>query len=235
MQSKLYMKETQKDKNADPTINVGDIRWLTGPNGKVRTAAAREGREAKQQKKEGAEAKKSEAESVRAERRQKFTNGEVVYLGNLTAKKVDELRDICWALGQKDEGMKDALIAMIKMQLARPSIQNNLKFSGLYVGRRLAANENQPPPPAPAHPPLTSHVIALAPPPPSFPSHQDPLMPAVPSIHPPPPYRSYYPLQPRSHPLTNDSRNIPSSLSNNSQQAVHSNFVNIHPSQFYSQ
>ena len=67
MQSKLYMKETQKDKNADPTINVGDIRWLTGLNGKVRTAAAQEGREAKWQKKEGAEAKKSEAESVRAE------------------------------------------------------------------------------------------------------------------------------------------------------------------------
>ena len=201
----------------------------------MRTAAAWEGREAKPQEKEGAEVKTSEAESARAEQRQKFTNGEVVYLGNLTTKKVDELQDICWGLGQKDEGTKDALIAMIKTQLARPSMQNNLKFLGLYVGHHLAADENQHPPPAPAHPPLTSHVIALAPPPPSFPSHQDPLMPAMPSIHPPPPYRSYYPLQPRSYPLTNNSHNIPSSLSNNSQQAVHSNFINIHPSQFYSQ
>ena len=168
LQAKLNVKDKRKDKNADPTMNVGEIRWLTGPDGKAKRMEAQEGRAAKRWKKEDAEAKKSEAESARAARRFKFMNGEVVYSGNVTTKKVDELRDICWALGQNDEGTKDVLIATIKSQLAHPHVQNNLKLAGLYIGRRPATNENQPPqsplafpPPAPAHRSLILQTISL--------------------------------------------------------------------------
>ena len=43
-------------------------------------------------------------------------------MGNITSKKADELRDICWALAGRDDGMKDTLIAIIKMGLADPII-----------------------------------------------------------------------------------------------------------------
>ena len=142
LQAKLNAKDKQKAKNTDPTMNIGEIRWLTGLDGKAKRVEAQEGRAAKKRKKEDAEAKKSEAESARAARRFKFTNSEVVYSGNVTTKKVDELWDICWALGQNDEGTKDVLIATIKLQLTHPHVQNNPKLAGLYIGRRPAADEN---------------------------------------------------------------------------------------------
>ena len=142
-------------------------------------------------------------ESARAAQRFKFTNSEVVYSGNVTTKKVDKLRDICWALGQNDEGTKDVLIATIKSQLAHPHVQNNLKLAGLYIGHRPATDENRPPqspltflPPAPAHRSLILQTISLAHPSPPLTSNH------IPSIH-PPSHRSYYPLQPRPYPLTN--------------------------------
>ena len=57
-------------------------------------------------------------------------------------KKVDKLQDICWALGQNDEGTKDVLIATIKSQLAHLHVQNNLKLAGLYIGCRPATDKN---------------------------------------------------------------------------------------------
>lgn len=126
-------------------MNIGDICWLNGPNGKVRQAVAQGCRAAKRQKREDAEAKKLEAESAKAAWRFKFTSGEVVYLENVTAKKVNELQDTCWALGQNDEGMRDALIVTIKSQLSHPDVQNNLKFAGLYVSHCHVTNKNQSP------------------------------------------------------------------------------------------
>ena len=69
-------------------------------------------------------------------------NSEVVYSGNATTKKVDELQDICWALGQNNEGMKDILIATIKLQLTHLHVQNNPKLVGLYIGCHPAADKN---------------------------------------------------------------------------------------------
>ena len=119
-----------------------------------------------------AEAKKSEVESARVVQRFKFTNGEVVYSGNVIMKKVDELWDICWAMGQNNEGTKDVLIATIKSQLAHPHVQNNPKLAGLYIGCHPAADKNQPsqspltfPLPAPAHQSSILQTISLANPP----------------------------------------------------------------------
>jgi hypothetical protein len=48
---------------------------------------------------------------------------EVVFLGGLSSKKVNELHDIAFALGIKDEGNKDTIIALIKAELsARPEL-----------------------------------------------------------------------------------------------------------------
>ena len=47
------------------TMDVGDVRWLTGPRGEELREVARESRAAKKQKKDDADAKKAEAESQR--------------------------------------------------------------------------------------------------------------------------------------------------------------------------
>jgi hypothetical protein len=48
---------------------------------------------------------------------------EVVFLGGLSSKKVDELCGIAFALGIKDEGNKDMIIALIKAELStRPEL-----------------------------------------------------------------------------------------------------------------
>ena len=49
----------------DLTMDVGDVRWLTGPRGEELREVARESRAAKKQKKDNADAKKAETESQR--------------------------------------------------------------------------------------------------------------------------------------------------------------------------
>ena len=186
--------------------------------------------------------------SQRQARRSAFTNGEVVFSGNVASKKIDELKDICWALAASEEGTKDALIATIKTRLADPAIQNSLKFSGLYFGRRLTANdENAPPPPPHQSPPTrcldpplasmpsstsapTSHLPAL--PPPSF-YHSAP-MPPLPSIS-SQSYRPYFPLQPTSHTHSNTYSNIPSTSSSVHPRQLIDKLSTLPPSHFYTQ
>ena len=162
-------------------------------------------------------------------------------LFSLCHAQVDELQDICWALGQNNKGTKDILIATIKLQLTHMHAQDNPKLVGLYIGHCPAANKNWPPqspltfpPPAPAHQSSILQTVSLANPPPSLTSNHIPSIPAEPSIH-PPSHRSYYPLQPRPYPLTNVPHYIVYLMPNNLQQAVHNDFSTIQPSQFYSQ
>ena len=171
-----------------------------------------------------------------------FTNGEVVFSGNVASKRVDELKDICWALAGRDDGTKDALIAIIKTRLTDPAIQNSLKFSGLYFGRRPAATDENAPLPSPAlHPdPALASTSALtsasAPHPPPLPPpsyYHSARMPSLSSIT--STYRPYFPLQPSTQSRSNDNNSTicPSSSSVHSQQPVN-DFSTIQPSHFYS-
>lgn len=74
LQNKLNSKRKRKDQD-DPTMDVSDVCWLTGPRGQGFVQAAREGRAAKKQKKDDADAKKAEVVSQRQARRLAFTNG----------------------------------------------------------------------------------------------------------------------------------------------------------------
>lgn len=170
-----------------------------------------------------------------------FMNGEVVFSGNITSKRVDELKDICWALAGRDDGTKDVLIVIIKMHLTDPAIQNSLKFSGLYFSHHPAAADENAPPPSPAlHPDLalaltSALTSASAPhlpplPPPSY--YHSAHMPSLSSIT--STYRPYFPLQPstQSHSNDNNSTICPSS-SVHSQQPVN-DFSTIQSLHFYS-
>ena len=156
LQNKLNSKWKRKDQN-DLTMDVGDVCWLTGLRGQGFVQAVWEGRAAKKQKKDDADVKKADAVNQRQARWLAFTNGEVLFSGNVALKKVDELKDICWALAASEEGTKDTPIATIKTCLADPAIQNSLKFSGLYFGRRPTATDENAPPPPPHSPPPTRH------------------------------------------------------------------------------
>ena len=170
-----------------------------------------------------------------------FMNGEVVFSGNITSKRVDELKDICWALVSRDDGTKDALIAIIKMYLTDPAIQNSLKFSGLYFGCHPAAADENAPLPSPAlHPNLalastSALTSASAPhlpplPPPSY--YHSACMPSLSSIT--STYRPYFPLQPSTQSHSNDNNStIRPSSSVHSQQPVN-DFSTIQSLHFYS-
>ena len=119
--------------------------------------AAQEARAAKKEKKYDADVKKAEAVNQRQAHRSAFMNGEVLFSGNVTLKKVDELKDICGALAASEVGTKDVLIATIKTHLANPAIQSSLKFSGLYFGHCPTATDENAPPPPPHSPPPTCH------------------------------------------------------------------------------
>ena len=60
----------------------------------------------------------------------------MTFSGVLSSKKVDDLRDIAYALGISDEGHKDSLMTSIKAELeCQPELRNNIQFSGLYATR----------------------------------------------------------------------------------------------------
>ena len=97
LQNKLNLKQKRKDQN-DPTMDVANVCWLTGQGGQGFVQAAWEGRVAKKQKKDDAGAKKADAVNQRQAHWLAFMNGKVLFSGNVASKKVDELKDICWAL-----------------------------------------------------------------------------------------------------------------------------------------
>ena len=64
LQTKLNSKQ-KKGNNDDPTMDVGDVCWLTGPRGQEFRQVAQEGRATKKQKTDDADAKKAEVDSQR--------------------------------------------------------------------------------------------------------------------------------------------------------------------------
>lgn len=60
LQTKLNSKQKMRDRD-DPTMDVDDVQWLTGPRGEEFREAVQEGRMAKKQKKDDADMKKAEA------------------------------------------------------------------------------------------------------------------------------------------------------------------------------
>jgi len=61
---------------------------------------------------------------------------EVVFSGRLSSKKVENLRDIAYALAISEEGTKEALITSIKSNLeAHPELRQNPRFAGLFSNR----------------------------------------------------------------------------------------------------
>ena len=76
-------------------MEVGDVQWLTGLRGDELVAVAWGGKVAERQRKDDADARKAEGESQKQVCWMAFINGEVMFLGNIVSKKVDELKDIC--------------------------------------------------------------------------------------------------------------------------------------------
>ncbi|KAI0245988.1 hypothetical protein BJV78DRAFT_1158227 [Lactifluus subvellereus] len=84
---------------------------------------------------------------------------EVAFSGGLSSKKVDELRDIAYALALSEVGKKEDLVTVIKSELAaHPELQQNHRFAGLFTvtargkWRNAPANENAVPSPQPQSP-----------------------------------------------------------------------------------
>ena len=150
----LKINSKKKKKDELPTMAVPEVRWLTGQKGKEQWDAVKAQNEVKRRKKAEAEARKEQAQQDRQERRRVIMGGTTVtFSGGLSSKKVDDLRDIAYALGISDEGHKDSLLTSIKAELERrPELRDNIRFSGLYTTRgqkrnTIAAptNENLPP------------------------------------------------------------------------------------------
>ena len=74
LQTKLNSKQKMRDRD-DPTMDVDNVQWLTGPRGEEFREAVQEGRMAKKQKKDDADMKKAEAENQRQVHRMTFMNG----------------------------------------------------------------------------------------------------------------------------------------------------------------
>ncbi|KAI0253773.1 hypothetical protein BJV78DRAFT_1085449, partial [Lactifluus subvellereus] len=90
---------------------------------------------AKKQKKVDAVARKEQAAADKQQRRREMMLGtkEVAFSGGLSSKKVDELRDIAYALALSEEGKKEDLVTAIKSELAaHPELQQNHRFAGLF-------------------------------------------------------------------------------------------------------
>ena len=96
----------KRRKEAESTVSVAGVRWMTGPVGRATMDAHDAEVEAKRQKQADAAAKKSQVEVDRQKRRGEIASGalQVVYSGALGSKKVEDLREIAWGLGLKEEG-----------------------------------------------------------------------------------------------------------------------------------
>ena len=58
---------------------------------------------------------------------------QVTYLGTLGLKKVEDLCEIAWGLGLKEEGIKEEYIKAIKDYLdAHPELCDNEQWAGLF-------------------------------------------------------------------------------------------------------
>jgi len=76
---------------------------------------------------------------------------QVMYSGALGPKKVEDLHEIAWGLGLKEEGVKEDYIKAIKDYLnAHPELRDNEQWAGLFdCGQQCRAgpeinNENLP-------------------------------------------------------------------------------------------
>ena len=152
----LSAKLNSKTKNQEelPLMHVPEVRWLMGNKGREHWRVEEVMIQAKKQKKADVVARKEQAEAEKQQRRREMMLGtrEIVFLGGLSSKKVEDLRDIAYALAISEEGTKEVLVASIKSNLeTQPELQQNPRFAGLFSSRSqqrpAPMNENIPPQP----------------------------------------------------------------------------------------
>jgi len=130
---KINVKKRKKE--AEPTVPVAGVRWMTGPIGRTTMDAHDAEVDAKKQKKADTAAKKSQVEVDCQKRRGEIASGalQVTYSGALGPKKVEDLREIAWGLGLKEEGVKEDYIKAIKGYLdAHPELCDDERWAGLF-------------------------------------------------------------------------------------------------------
>jgi hypothetical protein len=90
----------KRRKEAEPTVSVAGVRWMTGPVGRATMDAHDAEVDAKRQKKADAAAKKSQVEVDRQKRHGEIASGalQVASSGALAPQKVEDLREIAWVL-----------------------------------------------------------------------------------------------------------------------------------------
>ena len=169
MTQKINTKKRRKE--VEPTVSVAGVRWMTGPVGRATMDAHDTEVEAKRQKKADTAAKKLQVEVDRQKRRGEIASGalQVLYSGALGSKKVEELREIAWGLGLKEDGVKEDYIKAIKGHLdAHPELRDINRWTGLFdrsQRRRVAPeinNENLAPFPSQSFQPSSSTSSAHA-------------------------------------------------------------------------
>ena len=99
--------------------------------------------EAKNQANAAKAARKLQVEADRQTRRGNIASGvlQVTYSGALGSKNMDDLRDIAWGLGLKEEGLKADYVKAIKDHLdLHPNLRDHPRWVGLYQrGQRRPA------------------------------------------------------------------------------------------------
>ena len=190
-----------KKKEQQPTVAVAGVRWLTGPSGREIMDAHDVEVEARKQKEAEKIARKSQVEVDRQTRRGDIASGtvQVTYGGALGPKNMEDLRDIAWGLGLKEEGIKADYIKAIKDHLdSHPDLRDHPRWAGLYHRgqRRQQAPGTENVPPLPAQPSTST----FAPPTPSMATHSQ-YLDSAPYLFSPAsgPYQSYIPYQPSQY------------------------------------
>jgi hypothetical protein len=110
----MAVKLNSKTKNQEelPLMHVPEVRWLMGAKGREHWRVKEVTIQAKKQKKADMVARKEQAEAEKQRRQRKMMLGtrEVVFLGGLSSKKVEELHDIAHTLAPPEEGTKEAFV-----------------------------------------------------------------------------------------------------------------------------
>jgi hypothetical protein len=122
----------KRRKEAEQTVSVAGVRWMQGLlavrrwTHTMQRSMRRD--DAKRQKKADAAAKKSQVEVDRQKRHGEIASGalQVASSGALAPQKVEDLREIAWGFGLKEEGVKEDCIKAIKDHLdAHPELRDN--------------------------------------------------------------------------------------------------------------